>query len=97
LIAAPSTHAAYELFAAQKLDALVGLRPRLVADAAMMPGSRVLDGRFMVVGQSIALPHGRTGAAEYLGSFVEDVTASGLVGQWLTRHGVHGVTVAGSG
>ena len=96
LVNAPSTHAAYELFAAQKLDALVGLRPRLVADAAMMPGSRILDGRFMVVGQSIAMAHGRGAGVEYLRRFVGEVTGSGLVGEWLARHDVRGVRVAGS-
>ena len=56
---APSTHAAFELFAKQKLDALVGLRPRLAVDAQMMPGSRIVDGRFMVVEQAICTPKQR--------------------------------------
>ncbi len=91
---APSTHAAYELFANSKLDALVGLRPRLLEDSAMMPGSRVVDGRFMIVEQSIATPRGRAAAARYVRAYLEDAKASGLVAQMLERHHVRGVSVA---
>ncbi len=94
LINAPSTHAAYELFAAGKLDALVGLRPRLVVDAEMMPGSRVLGGRFMMVEQSIASPRGRDIGAKYIREFLEEVKASGFVAQSLEKNGVRGISVA---
>jgi polar amino acid transport system substrate-binding protein len=94
LVNAPSTHAAFELFASSKLDALVGLRPRLVVDSEMMPGSRVLDGRFMVVEQSIASPRGRDAAAKYVREFVEEAKASGLIARLLEKNGVRGVTVA---
>ena len=94
LISAPSTHAAFELFTASRLDALVGLRPRLVEDAEMMPGSRVLDGRFMVVGQAIACHRGRGAGAQYLRGFIEDAKASGLIAKVLEKNGVRGVSVA---
>ena len=94
LLNAPSTHAAYELFVRSKLDALVGLRPRLVVDSGMMPGSRVVDGRFMVVEQSIASPRGRDASAKYIREFTEDVKASGFVARSLETNGVRGVSVA---
>jgi len=94
LVSAPSTHAAFELFTASRLDALVGLRLRLVEDAEMMPGSRVLDGRFMVVGQAIASPRGRGAGAQYLRGFIEDAKASGLIAKVLEKNGVRGVSVA---
>jgi polar amino acid transport system substrate-binding protein len=94
LVNAPSTHAAFELFAARKLDALVGLRPRLAEDSAMMPGSRVLDGRFMVVEQAIASPRGRDAGAKLIREFVEEAKASGLVARLLEKNAVRGVTVA---
>lgn len=94
LINAPSTHAAFELFAASKLDALAGLRPRLVVDSEMMPGSRVVDGRFMVVEQSVASPRGRDAGARYVREFVEEAKASGLVARLLEKNAVRGVTVA---
>lgn len=94
LISAPSTHAAFELFAASRLDALVGLRPRLAEDAERMPGSRVVDGRFMVVGQALASPRGRYAGAQYLRDFIEEAKASGLVARILEKNGVRGVSVA---
>ncbi len=94
LVRAPSTHAAYELFKTSRLDALVGLRPRLAVDAAMLPGSRVLDGHFMAIEQTIASPKGRDAAAQYLRQFVEDAKASGLVTDTIARNGVRGVSVA---
>jgi len=94
LISAPSTHAAFELFTASRLDALVGLRPRLAGDAEMMPGSRVVDGSFMVVGQAIAVPVGRNAALRWIHRFTEDVKSSGLIARLLENNGVRGVSVA---
>lgn len=94
LSSAPSTHAAYELFAAGGFDALVGLRPRLIADAAAMPASRVLEGRFMLTQQALAVPAGRAGAARQVRRFVEKSVASGLVARLLAAHGVRGAAVA---
>ena len=94
LVRAPSTLAAFELFRTGKLDALVGLRPRLVLDAATLPGSRVLDGGFMAIEQTIASPKGRAAAATYLREFIEDAKASGLVARTIEKHGVRGVSVA---
>jgi polar amino acid transport system substrate-binding protein len=94
LVSAPTTHAAYELFARDRLDALVGLRPRLVADAERMPGSRIVDGRFMVVFQSIATRRGRGAGARCVAEFIEHAHGSGLIAAALERHGVRGVSVA---
>jgi polar amino acid transport system substrate-binding protein len=94
LVGAASTHAAFELFAAKRLDALVGLRPRLAVDSEMMPGSRVVDGRFMRVEQSIASRRGRDAGAEYLRGFVADLKLSGMIAAALERNGVRGVAVA---
>jgi polar amino acid transport system substrate-binding protein len=88
LISAPSTHAAFDLFVKDRLDALVGLRPRLVLDAALLPGSRVLDGCFMTMPQAIAYAKGCEDAAEWLRTFVEDAKASGLVARTLAKQGI---------
>ena len=86
--------ASFELFVEESLEALAGLKPRLVMDAEKLPGSRVLDGRFTEIQQAIGTPRGRNAAARYLSEFVEDVKASGLVGRAIERHGVRGVSVA---
>ena len=94
LVSAPSTHAAFELFAAEKLDALVGLRPRLVADSEMMPGSRIVDGRFMLVEQAVASPKGRSAGAQCIREFIESAKTSGFIARALEANGVRGVSIA---
>ena len=94
LVRAPGAQSAYELFKARKVDVLAGPRPRLEVDSAMLPGSRLLDGRFMSVGQTIASPKGRDSAAAYLREFVEETKASGLIADLLEKNAVRGVSVA---
>ena len=70
---------AFKRFADDKLDALAGLKPRLVTDQEKMPGSRIMDGNFTAVQQAVGTPKGRPAGARYLSEFVEDIKASGLV------------------
>lgn len=94
LVNAPSTHAAFELFVKERLDALVGLRPRLVADSVMMPGSHIVDGCFMRVEQAIASPRGLDAGAQCIREFIEYAKASGLIARTLESNGVRGVSIA---
>ncbi len=93
LVHAPSIEASFQQFVDQQLDVLSGLRPRLVMDAAKLPGSRILEGRFTAVQQAVGTPKGNRGAA-YLRAFVEEAKASGLVAALIERNGVKGVNVA---
>ncbi len=86
--------AAFKLFVGDKLDALAGLKPRLVKDHETLPGSRILDGRFTAVQQAIGVPRGRDAGANYLRAFVEDIKASGLVARTIDENGVRGLSVA---
>jgi len=79
---------------AQHLDVAAGVKQQLEADAKRIGGVRLLEGRFMVINQAMALPKGRPAAADYLAAFVEDVKASGFVAAALTRHGVERAVVA---
>jgi polar amino acid transport system substrate-binding protein len=63
-------------------------------DAEKLPGSRVLEGRFSAVQQSIGTPQGRPAGAKYLREFAEDAKASGFVAKAVERHAVRGVSVA---
>ena len=96
LVRAEGIDASFKLFVADRLEALAGLKPRLVTDAQVLPGSRILDGRFTVIQQAIGTPKGRDAAAIYLRDFIEDAKVSGLVAQAMEKHGVHGVSVAPS-
>jgi polar amino acid transport system substrate-binding protein len=97
LLRAESIDGALALFTAQGLEALAGLRPRLIADAESLPGSRILDGCFMSVQQAIGTPRANAAAADFLHGFVEEAKASGLVARLIARHGVQGLSVAPPG
>ena len=85
----------FDVFVSQKLDALAGLRPRLITDVERLPGARVLDGRFTAVQQAMGTPRGRDEAGiAYLTAFVEAAKASGLVAGFIERHAVQGLSVA---
>jgi polar amino acid transport system substrate-binding protein len=86
--------ASYDVFMAQKLEVLGGLKPKLVDEQARTPGSRVLDGQITGVQQAIGAPKGRPAAAKYLREFAEDVKRSGFVARAIEKHGVKGVRVA---
>jgi polar amino acid transport system substrate-binding protein len=94
LVHATGLDASYELFVREKLDALAGLRPRLVKDVHKLPGARVLEGRFTAVRQAVGTPKERVAGAAFLAAFIEEAKASGLVARLIERHGVHGVNVA---
>jgi polar amino acid transport system substrate-binding protein len=95
LVKVEGIEASYDIFVADKLEALAGLRPRLVTDVERLPGARILEGRFTAVQQAIGTPKNRGEAtARFLREYAEDVKATGLVAQVIERHGIRGVNVA---
>ena len=94
LFHAANADAVFKLFVSEKMDALAGLKPRLVTDHDNLPGSRILEGRFTAVQQAVGTPKGHDVGAEYLREFVEDVKATGLVARTIEKNGVRGVSVA---
>ena len=109
LVRAEGIEASIRLFVDRKLDALACLKPRLVAAADVLPGSRVLDGQVTGVQQSIGTPRRRTSGtrpatappggtrdagAAFLRDFVAEAKATGLVARLIEAHGVRGVTVS---
>ena len=98
LVRAPGLKASFDLFVADKLDVLAGLRPGLMENAASMPGWRILDGRFMAVQQAIGTRRRNKAGDAFLRDFVEEAKTSGLIGRLIERHGVTGrLLVAGKG
>jgi polar amino acid transport system substrate-binding protein len=93
LIRAPDPNSAFELIVAGKVDVVAGVRQHLVANAEKLPGSRVLDGRFMAIQQAVGIPKGREAGARYLRDFIEDVKASGFVARAIDKAGIRGVSV----
>jgi polar amino acid transport system substrate-binding protein len=82
-------------FIDDKLDALAGLRPRLLSDLQTLPGARILDGNFTTVQQAIGTRRANHAGADFLDVFVEEAKRSGAVAQLIKKHAVQGLSVAG--
>jgi polar amino acid transport system substrate-binding protein len=94
LVSTPGADTAFQLLESGQVDALAGLTQALHDRLPQLPGSRLLEGRFMGVQQSIAVPRGHDAGLAYLRSVVEDAKASGLVARAIARTGARGVSVA---
>ena len=93
-IRTPTPTEAFELLVQGKAEALAGVKQTLITNAGKLPGSRVLDGRFMAIGQAVGIPKGREEGLKYLSEFIEDVKASGFVVRAIANAGVRGVSIA---
>jgi len=94
LVRAPGNSAGVGLVQGGKADVIAGVRQLLLMDQAKLPGSKVLDDRFMVIEQAMGLPKGRDAGLAYAKAFIEEMKAFGFVAQALERSGVRGVPVA---
>jgi len=97
LVLTQGVDASFDVFVAQKLEALAGLKPRLLTDVQKLPGSRLLDGQFTAVQQAIGTAKARVAGAGFLRAFVEEVKASGFVAEAISRNNSQGVSVAPPG
>ena len=94
LVSTESNDAAFNLLKTGQVEALAGLTQALHDKLPQLPGSRIVEGRFMGVQQSIAVPKGRDAGLAYLKQVVEDAKRSGLVARAIERTGARGVSVA---
>ena len=89
----PGLDRSLELYRTGGFDALAGLRPWLSTTALdAFPGSKVLEGQFTSVQQSIGTPRSRGdgGTTMFLERFVQERKASGFVASLIEKHGVTG-------
>lgn len=94
LVRTPTIDDSFDVFVEQKLDALAGLRPRLMKDVTRLPGARILDGQFSSVQQSVGTLRDRQASATWIAAVVEDLKASGFMAGSIARHNVSGLSVA---
>ena len=94
LVRSDTLDSSFEDFVSRKLDALAGLRPRLISDVEKVPGARILDGQFSAVQQAIGTAKANSAGARFLADFVEEAKRSGLVAGLIARHKVKGLSVA---
>lgn len=94
LVEARTLDESFELFRSEGLDALAGLRPRLLSDMQKLAGGRLLDGCFASVQQAIGTRRDNTAAIPFLRDFVAEAKQSGLIARLIRRHSVEGLSVA---
>ena len=85
----------YALLDTEKADVIAATKTALFTGATSRPGSRVLDGRILVEPIGMGVPKGRNAAAAvYVGKFVEEAKAAGLVKSAIERAELRGVVAA---
>ena len=95
LVMSDGLDASFDIFIKKKLDALAGLRPRLIDDVVRSPGARILGGKFTAVQQAIGTKPDRLAGAAFLRDFVEEAKMTGFISGLIERHNVVGrLTVA---
>jgi polar amino acid transport system substrate-binding protein len=91
VVPAQNSARAIEMFERREFDLFATNKPTLFEMSDLMPGARVLDGRWGVEQIAIAIPKGREAAMEYLRRFVEEAQSSGLLSEAAERAGLRGV------
>ena len=94
LVTTDGLDGSFNAFVAQKLEALAGLRPRLIDDVKKLPGARILDGQFSAVQQAVGTPRKNQAAAAWLHGVVEELMASGFIAKAIEKHKAFGLSVA---
>jgi polar amino acid transport system substrate-binding protein len=84
-----------EVFRAQGLEAVAGIRQPMTDFVASHPGFRLVDGRFMEIQQAMGTTRTRSPqTVQFLRDFIEDLKASGFVAGALQRANQPGAAVA---
>jgi polar amino acid transport system substrate-binding protein len=86
-----------ELFRAEKLDAVAGVRQPLEDYAKQHADVRVMKQAFQQIRQAMGTPKGRLAGAAYLRGFIEEMKASGFVADALKRSNQPDAQVAPAG
>jgi polar amino acid transport system substrate-binding protein len=84
----------FDRFVADRLDALAGLKPKLLSEQKRVPGAVILDGQFSAVQQAIGTAKQNRAGAAFLQAYVDEVTRSGFVAGLIAKHKVVGLSVA---
>lgn len=95
LVRSPTSPEVVSFFLKHGHDVAAGVKPQLEAELPRISGLRMLPGHFMVISQAMGLPKTRgQEAAAYLHQFVEEMKATGVVAQAMTKHRIEGATLA---
>ena len=94
LTRAATSQAVTDTMLSEKIEVAAGVKLQLQADVKRVPRVRLLEGRFMVINQAMAIPKGRPAGAAYATEFIEEMKSAGFVADALKRHNIEGAMVA---
>ena len=97
LIYAETPDPTFELLRGGHAEAMASARPTLLGYVSQLPGSQVLAGHYGANINRLVVPKGKAGWLAYVGEFVEEAKASGLVQKAIEVSGEPGVTVSPPG
>jgi len=93
-VRASSPEAAFKLLVAKAADAYANLKPGLFDNVDQLPGSRIVEGRYTVIGYAAGVPKGREAGTKYVREFIEYAKTSGLIARLIEKSGIRGLAVA---
>ena len=94
LVSVDTPDRAFDLLRTARVDAWASVRPTLLDYSEQLPGSRVLEDRFGANRPAIVVAKGQAARLAYFSELFEEMKASGVVQQAITRSGWRGVRVA---
>jgi polar amino acid transport system substrate-binding protein len=96
-VSLPGVDAAIAAMMAGEIDCIAMSRESLTGVALRIPGSRLLDGGFLNSSTAVAVPKGKPEALAYVGAFIEEAKAAGLVRKSLDAMNLKNSQVAPAG
>jgi polar amino acid transport system substrate-binding protein len=94
LLGADVPDAAFDLLRSGKAQLFAAPREVLIDYAATLPGARVLEDAYGVNNIGVAVTQGEAGRLAYIGEFMDEAKASGLVREAIARGGLPTFRVA---
>jgi polar amino acid transport system substrate-binding protein len=94
LVRVDNQAAGADLLRAGRVHAYAAPRPALLGMSAHLSGSHVLEDSFATIFFAAFVPKGHDGNLAYVGEFLEEAKASGLIKSFIERAGLRGMKVA---
>jgi polar amino acid transport system substrate-binding protein len=94
LVRVDNQAAGADLLQAGQVNAYAAPRPALVGMASRLAGSHVLEDSFATISFAAFVPKGHDEHAAYVGEFLEEAKASGLIKSFIDAAGLTGINVA---
>ena len=93
LVRVDNQAAGADLLRTGRIHTYAAPRPALLGMSAQLSGSHVLEDSFATISFAAVVPKGHDGNLAYVGEFLEEAKASGLIKSFIERAGLRGMKV----